>query len=147
MASFTLSHILTTTAAAATISAVQDIYHLPLHAPYMSYQKGLPHEDFRRLFMGRPCYDPRRHLIVPELLPPSHFAQSPLLGGPPMERDILLYFRGDVGLHRQVSGSGSAGSHAPSTRTPTGHGRLRALGALCSFSSPALPPRSHQPTP
>jgi hypothetical protein len=32
--------------------------------------------------------------------PGRHFKSSPFLGSRPQERNILLYFRGDVGKHR-----------------------------------------------
>ncbi len=32
---------------------------------------------------------------------PDHYSRSPLAGHVPYKRDILLYFRGDVGKHRQ----------------------------------------------
>ena len=34
--------------------------------------------------------------------PPGHFQASPLTGHVPLERDILLYFRGDVGQGREA---------------------------------------------
>ena len=57
--------------------------------------------DWRELYKGHACYDPRKDLIIPPFKPPHHFQSSPLLGAPALERDILFYFRGDVGLHRQ----------------------------------------------
>lgn len=39
-------------------------------------------------------------LVIPAFKPPAHVASSPLLGGPVLERTHLLFFRGDVGLHR-----------------------------------------------
>ena len=57
--------------------------------------------DWRELYKGHACYDPHKDLIIPPFKPPHHFQSSPLLGAPALERDILFYFRGDVGLHRQ----------------------------------------------
>ena len=56
--------------------------------------------DWRELYKGHACYDPRKDLIIPPFKPPHHFQSSPLLGAPALERDILFYFRGDVGMHR-----------------------------------------------
>ena len=39
-------------------------------------------------------------LVVPSFKPPSHYAASPLVGKPPRERNILAFFRGDMGQHR-----------------------------------------------
>ena len=41
-------------------------------------------------------------LLIPAMKPPEHFKSSPLLGAAPLERDVLLYFRGDVGVHREA---------------------------------------------
>ena len=35
--------------------------------------------------------------MIPAFKQPQHFSTSTLLGHPPLERDILLYFRGDLG--------------------------------------------------
>ncbi len=35
--------------------------------------------------------------MIPSLKPPSHYQFSPLMGAQPLHRDVLLYFRGDVG--------------------------------------------------
>lgn len=32
-------------------------------------------------------------LVIPSLKPPEHYKYSPLMGHPPMQRDILLYFK------------------------------------------------------
>ena len=39
-------------------------------------------------------------MVIPAFKPPADVASSPLLGGPVLERTHLLFFRGDVGLHR-----------------------------------------------
>ena len=44
---------------------------------------------------------PTQDLVVPGFKGPSHFLRSPLMGSEPLRRDVLLYFRGDVGLHRE----------------------------------------------
>ena len=42
-------------------------------------------------------------MVIPAFKPPADVASSPLLGGPVRERTHLLFFRGDVGLHRLPS--------------------------------------------
>lgn len=39
-------------------------------------------------------------LVIPALKHPGHYDKSPLLLVPPGKRDILLYFKGDMGRHR-----------------------------------------------
>lgn len=39
-------------------------------------------------------------LIIPAFKNPFSYTQSPLAGAPALERDILFFFKGDVGLHR-----------------------------------------------
>lgn len=46
-----------------------------------------------------PCCAPQ-DLVIPALKPPGHYQSSPLLLAPPQKRDILLYFKGDMGRHR-----------------------------------------------
>ncbi|GLC34055.1 hypothetical protein PLESTB_000832400 [Pleodorina starrii] len=76
---------------------MQDVYTNVVDAGYMVW----PGTDFQQRIKGHPCYDPRKDLVIPAFKQPDHYSASPLLGGPPLERDILLYFRGDVGLHRK----------------------------------------------
>ncbi len=38
--------------------------------------------------------------MIPAFKSPDHYAHSPLLGAPPLQRDLLLYFRGDLGQAR-----------------------------------------------
>ncbi|KAG2488349.1 hypothetical protein HYH03_013039 [Edaphochlamys debaryana] len=57
-------------------------------------------QDVKTLYEGHPCYDPRKDLVVPGFKHPAHYSSSPLAGAAPMERDILLYLRGDIGKHR-----------------------------------------------
>lgn len=45
---------------------------------------------------------PPQDLIIPSLKPPEHYIKSPLLGHPPVKRDILLYMRGDMGPWRHM---------------------------------------------
>ena len=71
-----------------------DNYSMP--AVWPGYQD----TDWRELYKGHVCYDPAKDLIIPPFKPPQHFMSSPLLGSLPLERDILLYFWGDVGLSR-----------------------------------------------
>lgn len=40
-------------------------------------------------------------LVIPGLKPATHYERSPFMGHYPMQRDILLYFRGDVGVRRK----------------------------------------------
>eukprot|EP00798_Chlamydomonas_sp_ICE-L_P001799 gene1799-33219_t len=54
-------------------------------------------EDWRNLIKGHACYDPNKDLVIPSLKPPSHYSSSPLMGAEPLHRDILLFFRGDIG--------------------------------------------------
>eukprot|EP00198_Chlamydomonas_reinhardtii_P007427 XP_001696764.1 exostosin-like glycosyltransferase [Chlamydomonas reinhardtii] len=72
-----------------------DNYSAPLDS-WKPYVDG----DWRKEYDGHPCYTPGKDLVVPSLKPPSHYASSPLLGAPPLERDILLYLRGDTGPYR-----------------------------------------------
>eukprot|EP00798_Chlamydomonas_sp_ICE-L_P025771 gene25771-11436_t len=74
-----------------------DNYSTPIIWP------GYQNEDWRKLYMDNPhpCYDPKKDLLIPAFKAPSHFRHSPLMGAAPSERDILLFFRGDVGLHRE----------------------------------------------
>ncbi|KAJ9511254.1 hypothetical protein QJQ45_017152, partial [Haematococcus lacustris] len=39
-------------------------------------------------------------LVIPSWKPPHHFKASPLMGALPLERDVLFYFKGDVGKSR-----------------------------------------------
>ncbi|GFR42914.1 hypothetical protein Agub_g3913, partial [Astrephomene gubernaculifera] len=72
-----------------------DNYTSPLD-PWPPYELG----DWRKIYDGHPCYTPGKDLIIPSLKPANHFASSPLLGAPPLKRDILLYLRGDTGPWR-----------------------------------------------
>lgn len=42
-----------------------------------------------------------KDLVIPLFKDPKHMEYSPLMGALPLVRDILLYFRGDVGLKRE----------------------------------------------
>jgi poly(3-hydroxyalkanoate) synthetase len=42
-----------------------------------------------------------KDLVVPLFKTPNKFIRSQLLGTAPLERDMLLYFRGDVGRWRK----------------------------------------------
>ncbi|KAG1658533.1 hypothetical protein FOA52_008419 [Chlamydomonas sp. UWO 241] len=63
---------------------------------------GLQDHDWRDDCKGHVCYDPKKDLVIPQFKAPSHFQRSPLFGAPPMTRDVLLYFRGDMGKHRET---------------------------------------------
>ncbi len=39
--------------------------------------------------------------MIPAFVPPARIVPSPLTGAPERERNILLFFRGDVGLNRR----------------------------------------------
>ncbi len=41
-----------------------------------------------------------KDLILPALQILGSFLESPLLGQLPLQRDILMFFSGDVGMHR-----------------------------------------------
>jgi Exostosin family len=57
--------------------------------------------DWRVIYQGHPCYNPSKDLVIPAFKWPSHYKNSPLLGAvPAKERNILLYFKGDIGEHR-----------------------------------------------
>ncbi|KAG2501892.1 hypothetical protein HYH03_000390 [Edaphochlamys debaryana] len=75
---------------------VQDDYSANYHPAFDSWPGG----NFRDRIAGHPCYDPKKDLVIPSFKAPQHYVHSPLLGAPPYERDILLYFRGDVGHNR-----------------------------------------------
>ncbi|KAL6761490.1 exostosin-like glycosyltransferase [Haematococcus lacustris] len=49
---------------------------------------------------AHPCHDPEKHLVVPVFKQPPHYSHSQYLGAPLIERDILAFFRGDLGLTR-----------------------------------------------
>eukprot|EP00798_Chlamydomonas_sp_ICE-L_P023547 gene23547-9071_t len=55
---------------------------------------------WRHKIAGHACYNPVKDLVVPSFKAPSHYHESPLLGQPPRQRDILLFFKGNVGKHR-----------------------------------------------
>eukprot|EP00798_Chlamydomonas_sp_ICE-L_P015005 gene15005-21073_t len=66
-------------------------------------------DGWLNLIEGHACYTPGKDLVIPALKFPHHFSKSPLLGHPPPGegpnttkdgRDILMFFRGDVGEHR-----------------------------------------------
>ncbi|KAG2494840.1 hypothetical protein HYH03_007080 [Edaphochlamys debaryana] len=49
---------------------------------------------------GHPCYNPDKDLVIPAFKQPRHYSESALLGKPARERDLLFFFKGDVGKHR-----------------------------------------------
>eukprot|EP00798_Chlamydomonas_sp_ICE-L_P013135 gene13135-3458_t len=57
-------------------------------------------DDWTQSYKGHACFDPEKDLAIPAFMVPPHYKHSPLLGAAPKERDILLYFRGDVGKAR-----------------------------------------------
>ncbi|KAG2431439.1 hypothetical protein HXX76_009454 [Chlamydomonas incerta] len=72
-----------------------DNYSAPL-PPWPPHVEG----DWRDIYDGHPCYTPGKDLVIPLFKPPGHYAHSPLMGAPPLQRDILLYLRGDTGPYR-----------------------------------------------
>lgn len=46
------------------------------------------------------CYDPAKDLVIPMWKTPKHLQRSPFVGGWPVEREILLFFRGDMGQNK-----------------------------------------------
>ncbi|KAL6749482.1 exostosin-like glycosyltransferase [Haematococcus lacustris] len=56
--------------------------------------------DWRLNWQGGRCYHPDKDLVIPSWKPPHHFKASPLMGALPLERDVLFYFKGDVGKSR-----------------------------------------------
>lgn len=61
-----------------------------------------PHqpEGFLKHTKGHVCYDPVKDLVIPSFKSPRHYEKSSLQGAPARERDLLFFFRGDVGKHR-----------------------------------------------
>ncbi|KAL6745749.1 exostosin-like glycosyltransferase [Haematococcus lacustris] len=57
--------------------------------------------DWRLNWQGGRCYHPDKDLVIPSWKPPHHFKASPLMGALPLERDVLFYFKGDVGKTRE----------------------------------------------
>ncbi|EFJ52271.1 acetylglucosaminyltransferase [Volvox carteri f. nagariensis] len=76
----------------------QDIYDKDLPVAQFKGWRGL---DWMEKSRPHLCYNPEKDLVIPAFKSPDHFQESPLLGAPPLERDILLYFRGDVGEGRR----------------------------------------------
>jgi hypothetical protein len=81
---------------------------------------GYQDTDWRELYKGHACFTPGKDLVIPLFKAPGKFLSSPLLGAPPLERDVLLYFRGDVGLHRTTMYSRNI--RQAYFRQATGHG-------------------------
>ncbi|GAX80494.1 hypothetical protein CEUSTIGMA_g7932.t1 [Chlamydomonas eustigma] len=70
-----------------------------------NYSKPVTHEEYlpqgwEHMIRGHPCYRPDKDLVIPSFKWPSHYSTSPLLAGRPHKRDILMYFKGDVGTTR-----------------------------------------------
>ncbi|GIL47978.1 hypothetical protein Vafri_4701 [Volvox africanus] len=57
-------------------------------------------EGYLTHIRGHACYDPQKDLVIPSFKQPNHYRESPLLGKPAKQRDIFLFFRGDVGKNR-----------------------------------------------
>ncbi|PNH11304.1 putative glucuronosyltransferase [Tetrabaena socialis] len=71
--------------------------------------------DWQEKRAGHPCYDPKKDLVIPDFKIPAHFRGSPLMGSPPLERDILLYFRGECPSRSAI------GPHALGARQSYAH--------------------------
>ncbi|GIL78717.1 hypothetical protein Vretimale_380 [Volvox reticuliferus] len=76
----------------------QDNYDMPMPLDMFPGWRGF---DWVNKTRPHPCYNPDKDLVIPAFKSPDHFHASPLLGAPPLERDILLYFRGDIGAGRR----------------------------------------------
>ncbi|GAX80495.1 hypothetical protein CEUSTIGMA_g7933.t1 [Chlamydomonas eustigma] len=74
----------------------RDNYSMPL-----SHPEWMP-EDWRKIHQGHACFTPGKDLVLPSFKWPAHYQHSPLIGATPMKRDILLFFKGDVGLRREA---------------------------------------------
>jgi hypothetical protein len=46
-------------------------------------------------------HSPAQDLLIPCMEEPHALRHSPLMGAPPLKRDILLFLRGDVGIYRK----------------------------------------------
>eukprot|EP00884_Botryococcus_braunii_P008777 jgi/Botrbrau1/17900/Bobra.50_1s0001.1 len=66
----------------------QDNYTFNAESPWN--KKG-----YKDVVGGHPCFDPKRHLVIPSVKSPFLIGQSPLIGSKPLPRDFLLFFRGD----------------------------------------------------
>ncbi|KAG2437847.1 hypothetical protein HXX76_005465 [Chlamydomonas incerta] len=75
---------------------LQDNYDMVMPEEF----KGWPGMDWQSRSRGHPCYDPTKDLVIPAFKSVDHFRDSPLLGGTPLVRDLLCYFRGDIGQAR-----------------------------------------------
>ncbi|PNH07817.1 putative glucuronoxylan glucuronosyltransferase F8H, partial [Tetrabaena socialis] len=63
--------------------------------------RGWKGADWQDKMAGHPCYLPDKHLVIPAFKIPGHAIHSPLMGAPPLVRDLLLFFRGDLGSGRK----------------------------------------------
>eukprot|EP00798_Chlamydomonas_sp_ICE-L_P006523 gene6523-3163_t len=55
------------------------------------YQKENWHDVIKH--HEHPCYTPGKDLVIPSWKWPQHYKESPLMGGKPRERDVLMYFK------------------------------------------------------
>ena len=79
----------------------------------------------------KPSWRCLQDMVIPAFKPPAHVASSPLLGGPVLERTHLLFFRGDVGLHRLPNYSrGIRWGHMPTDQEPSWHCSCRTETAI-----------------
>ncbi|KAG1665166.1 hypothetical protein FOA52_005547 [Chlamydomonas sp. UWO 241] len=88
-------------------------------------------QDWRNIYKGHACYTPGKDLVVPSLKWPHHYESSGPFRG--LEhRDVLLFFKGDMGQHREkhysrgirqrVSAAAEAGGWKDKYRIWVGHG-------------------------
>jgi len=62
--------------------------------------KWQPNGWLKRSSRAHPCFDPTKDLVIPSFKSPFHTQKSPYYGAYPQERDIFLFFKGDVGRER-----------------------------------------------
>ena len=77
-------------------------------------------DGFTRLIGRHPCYTPGRDAVLPLFRGPERYKASPYLGAPQLERDILLFHRGRMGL------GGDAPAYSRGVRQ-----RVRACACVC----------------
>ncbi|GIL48810.1 hypothetical protein Vafri_5227 [Volvox africanus] len=68
-----------------------------------NYGSGISHRDHDGEWLDltsrtHACFDPKKDLVVPAFKRSEHFRSSPYVGAPPAERNIFLFFRGDLRL-------------------------------------------------
>lgn len=65
------------------------------------FHKDMPYGWLNYTSKAHPCYDPQKDLVIPIFKQPPHYAESHFMGADEArKRDILLFFRGDMGVLR-----------------------------------------------